>query len=343
VADHPSQWNENYHALIIGNANYRHWRPLRGVMNDVHALQEALEANQVETTLKLDLTRAQMEEALIDFVFSRGMDPRNKLIVYVAGHGYTEALIDGGRWGGIVGVESPDPRKDLAGYRRSSVPMKQLEDLLLKAKSRQALVLLDTCFSGALFEGAAPPVPPASDEERRHRERLPTRQFITSGSAGDQVPDFSQFNAAILGLLTGTIREPQWDGYLTGAEIGRYVASTLSGQRPQYGTIKDPRYADGDFVLRLDPRFSPAPMDRPVAVRFVSNISGVTVYLDGRELGKADARRPLDVHVLPGQYMLRAAKHFSTVPSIERVEHIANSWTGQTIALRFPVQVAPPP
>ena len=50
----------------------------------------------------------------------------------------------------------------------------------------------------------------------------PVRQFITSGSADQEVPDNSIFRRAFVDALAGSADFDK-DGYLTGSELGTYI------------------------------------------------------------------------------------------------------------------------
>jgi hypothetical protein len=117
----------------------------------------------------------------------------------------------------------------------------------------------------------------------------------------------------------------------------------LTGQTPQYGTVRDAKFSGGDFVLRLNPTFSPAPMDRPAPVRFVTNLDRVSIYLNGQAIGAASRKQPLLTQVMPGDYLLKAVKPFSTTEPIERVQVISNVWATQEVVLRFQLPLPPPP
>jgi hypothetical protein len=101
----------------------------------------------------------------------------------------------------------------------------------------------------------------------------PVRQFITAGSAGEEVPAKSVFTPSFIRALRGE-GDIDRDGYVTGTELGMYLHKQVlnydTGQSPQYGKIKDPDYDEGDFVFKLTqttpsnkqprkPQLSPSP------------------------------------------------------------------------------------
>ena len=81
------------------------------------------------------------------------------------------------------------------------------------------------------------------------------RQFITSGSADQEVPDISIFRRAFVDALEGSADFDK-DGYLTGSELGTYIqkrtAEDWKGDlTPQYGKLQDPNLNKGDFVFKI--------------------------------------------------------------------------------------------
>jgi hypothetical protein len=64
--------------------------------------------------------------------------------------------------------------------------------------AKHALFLFDSCFSGTVFKTRAlPPQPPYITQATA----LPVRQFITAGSAGEEVPARSEFTPAFVDAL----------------------------------------------------------------------------------------------------------------------------------------------
>lgn len=126
-------------------------------------------------------------------------------------------------------------------------------------EAKHALFLFDSCFSGTIFKAKAlPKIPPhISDVTSR-----PVRQFISAGSAGEEVPANSVFTPSFIRAVRGE-GDLDKDGYVTGTELGMYlhrkVLSYDTGQTPQYGKIKDPDLDEGDFVFALRSPSPPPP------------------------------------------------------------------------------------
>lgn len=258
------------HALVIGCSAYRGggWQRLDGVPGDVAAVATALAAQGFAVQRLDDPDGARLQQALRDLVVGPGASERNRVLVYFAGHGATIRLDDGRELGCVVPVDAPDPRADAAGFRRVALGMGQVELLARDAAARHVLFVFDACFSGSLFRLRAGPQPPPALQAKLLR---PVRQFITSGTAEQTVPDQSVFRRYFVRGIAGEA-DANHDGWITGTELGEYVITntandTRQAQVPQLGTIRDPELNAGDFVFRglAAPVAAPAPQPAPAA------------------------------------------------------------------------------
>jgi uncharacterized caspase-like protein len=118
-------------------------------------------------------------------------------------------------------------------------------------EAKHVIFIFDSCFSGTVFKSKAlPQVPPHISEITAR----PVRQFITAGSAGEEVPAKSIFLPSFVRALQGEA-DITGDGYVTGTELGMYLHDKVigyrTGQTPQYGKIRDPDLDEGEFVFNL--------------------------------------------------------------------------------------------
>ena len=240
------------HALIIGNNIYTNgWNNLPGVKTDVYKVKAALEKNGFHVILKQNLTKTQTDKAFSDFIKTYGAADNNRLLFYYAGHGFTVKSKYGGEVGYIVPSDAPNPNKDKAGFQSKAVEMSQIEIYAERIDSKHALFLFDACFAGSLFamRDAVPAV-------INYKTKEPVRQFITSGSANETVPDKSIFREQLVIALTSNNADANKDGYLTGTELGKFLQDNVvnysyENQHPQYGKIRNKYLDKGDFVFIL--------------------------------------------------------------------------------------------
>ena len=251
----PMRLYEESHALIIGISNYTNgWPSLPGVKKDVEEVKAILEEQGFNVVVTMDLDHIELDQVFDDFINQYGHGPENRLLFYFAGHGHTVKTTYGEELGYIVPSNAPNPHKALPEFQSTAMEMQQIEIYAKRIQSKHALFLFDACFAGSLFALSR-----AVPEIISYKTASPVRQFITSGSADETVPDESIFRAQFVRALQGEADSDQ-DGYVTGSELGEFLQASVvnysrNAQHPQYGKIRNPHLDKGDFVLKLrDPQ-----------------------------------------------------------------------------------------
>src|SRR5207253_44409 len=120
----------------------------------------------------------------------------------------------------------------------------------------------------SLFETTRGGIPPAIAS----RTSMPVRQFITAGTAEQEVPDRSIFREQLVEALRGEA-DLNGDGYVTGSELGAFLEDKVTNysnraQTPRWGKIRNPNLDKGDFVFVLPktqgpPKAAAAPASPP--------------------------------------------------------------------------------
>src|SRR5262245_43365954 len=246
------------HALVIGVKKYANgWRELPGAEKDAEAIGALLRRQGFEVTVVLSPTAAQLNDALSAFISDHGLQERNRLLVFFAGHGHTEALADGRELGYIVPADAPLPERNPQLFSRRAVSMNEIEAKALSIRSKHALFVFDSCFSGSIFETSRSErnVPP----EIESKTAAPVRMFITAGTKNQTVPDESIFRLYFVRAFEQRDGDLNKDGFITGEELGMYLAGRVASdsrdtQTPRYGKIKDARLNLGDIVFALPRR-----------------------------------------------------------------------------------------
>lgn len=247
-----SELYKGSHALLIGVSNYTfNWPALPEVKKDIQLLKEALEKHGFSISIVENPTRGELDKSVTDFISKYGQKYQNRLLIYFAGHGHTLTTNYGEELGYIIPSDTPAPDTDLSGFKRIAVPMSLIEIWAKQIESKHALFVFDACFSGTLF-GMTRSMPGAIS----YKTTNPVRQFITSGSANEVVPDQSIFIREFITAITTNYADANKDGYLTGSELGEYLQTNVTNysfnkQHPQYGKIRDPYLDKGDFVFVL--------------------------------------------------------------------------------------------
>jgi formylglycine-generating enzyme required for sulfatase activity len=263
----PTTLYQNSYALLIGVADYNNgWSQLPGVKEEISTVKNALEANGFQVDVVMNPDKYALDKSFTDFITRCGQAIDNRLLFYFAGHGYTVKTNYGEELGYIVPVDAPNPNYDLAKFQSQSMEMAQIEIYARRLQAKHAMFVFDACFSGSLFTStrAVPAI-------INYKTTLPVRQFITSGSADEMVPDKSVFGEQFIRAINGEA-DMDKDSYVTGSELADFLQSTVvnysrNSQHPQYGKIRSPNLDKGDFVFPLNQEestmTSPAPVSKP--------------------------------------------------------------------------------
>ncbi|MGE0822545.1 MAG: SUMF1/EgtB/PvdO family nonheme iron enzyme [Candidatus Binatia bacterium] len=270
------QYKES-HALIVGISDYNNgWFRLPGVKTDIREVRHILEKRGFHVVVAEDLEQAEFEQTYRDFILRYGLDPENRLLFYFAGHGYTirppQARDDPAAWLGVlVARDAPLPGPEpLAEFRSHVLSIERFASMAREMSANHAMFIFDSCFSGARGFAISLPSPDELTKGITRQTGAPVRQFISSGTADQLVPDTSEFRRQFVAALNG---EADWnnDGYVTGSELGFFLhekVSQYSQQTPQYGKIYDSLLDKGDFVFPLStPAFSCTPMPSPIELK----------------------------------------------------------------------------
>ncbi|MBT5259129.1 MAG: SUMF1/EgtB/PvdO family nonheme iron enzyme [Nitrospina sp.] len=245
-----SLYNES-HALVIGVSKYSNgWPVLPGVKKDTDQVVRALHKNGFNTIIATNPSYKEIRTTIEGFINKYGQDINNRLLFYFAGHGHTLKLSFGEEMGYFVPVDAPHPDKDKAGFLSKGLNMELMQVYAKQIQSKHALFIFDSCFSGSFFS-----ISRSVPDNISYKTSQPVRQFITSGSADEQVPDVSIFREQFVSALSGE-GDIDSDGFMTGTELGEFLQKKVinyskGSQHPQYGKMRNPRLDKGDFVFAL--------------------------------------------------------------------------------------------
>jgi hypothetical protein len=240
----------SYHALVIGNNNYKHLRALHTAVNDAREVGRILEKEYgVKVTLLLNATRYDMLSALNKL--REQLTEKDNLLIYYAGHGELDKVNQRGHWLPI------DAEPNSSANWISNVA---ITDILNAMSVRQVLVVADSCYSGTMTRSALGDLDPGMSEEKRIElmqlmAQKRSRMVMTSGgiepvidSAGGPHSVFAQTFIELLRKNTGV---------LSGQEMFRLlqlrvaaVAQTMdTSQVPEYAPIKFAGHEAGDYFF----------------------------------------------------------------------------------------------
>lgn len=237
------------HALLIGVSDYTAgWPDLESIPGELDKVQAVLEQQGFHVVRVMNPDSEELARQFRQFINKYGYLPDNRLLFFFSGHGYTRLE---GKKGYLVPTDAPDPRIDEIAFAQKSLAMGQILAWAKDIEAKHALFLFDSCFSGTIFKTRALPKIPKHISAKTSR---PVRQFITAGSAGEEVPAESVFTPMFIRALEGE-GDINSDGYVTGEELGMFLHDKVvdySHQTPQYGKLRDPNLDMGDFVFPLN-------------------------------------------------------------------------------------------
>lgn len=239
-----------YHALIIGNRAYAHWPSLRTPEADARKTAEVLSQKYgFKTRLLLDARRVDILQALNEL--RDRLTEKDNLLIYYAGHGYLDEKINRAYW---VPVD---------GHLDSNVewiPTVAITDLVAAMSARHVLLVVDSCYAGALTRSALARLEAGmSEEARRHwLEVVAAKRSRTVLSSGDVKPvldagggQHSVFARAWLDVLARNEEILEGQGlYREIAARVSYAADALRFEQvPQYAPLRYAGHESGDFLF----------------------------------------------------------------------------------------------
>lgn len=215
-ADRPDDLGQDY-ALLIGTDHYANgWRTLHNAVGDVQAVHRELVRDygfqdDGQHIVEIDDASKHAAERAMETLLGKKFGKRDRLLVYVAGHGLRTPLE-----GYVVFADSklPKPGDDEDNATDSMMAFSYLSSALDRIQVNHELLVLDVCYGGMFDartqfhsligvsdEGSAP-----RDELIRRALEAPSRIYITSGDENHQVSDgepgqHSPFSRRFLSIL----------------------------------------------------------------------------------------------------------------------------------------------
>ena len=263
------------YALLIGNSNYdsSEWPDLRLIPQELTKLKTVLEQYGFEIyqdRVHLNVDEDQMEQLVEDFVETQGArQTDSRLLVYYSGHGHTD-----GRQGFLVTRDAPDPEQDPIGFRSKAVWISDFQQWARKAEAKHVLFCFDSCFAGTVFRSRSRTTP----EEISLLTGKPVREFLTAGSADQEVPARGFFTEYFQLGIQGA-GDLDRNGYVTGTELFSYLRARVAEatarttrNEVQFGKLPDPEFEQGDYVFVVpnvqleDPVPTPVVLSKPMPV-----------------------------------------------------------------------------
>lgn len=266
-------------ALLIANETYQGDKrfQLTFPIRDVEKVAAALERHH---GFKVEIARNQksndLESTIKAFFQRHGKDPAARLFLWYAGHGTQIETAARHRQSFLLPVDihlSDDPAE--AGRQRDQIEIKGLKIQRIAeyiddfVKSRQVMVVIDSCFAGAIFEEQKRSVPQNFVPVPVERWSRPVRYVIAAGNARQEVFDDGKFADHFVLAISG--ESPSlariYREFVTGQELGNHLIDVIGyrrpgGQRPRHRHLGLMTEQEGEFIFELPKAALPPPVER---------------------------------------------------------------------------------
>jgi hypothetical protein len=228
----------HYHALVIGNGDYRHFKDLATAINDAEAVASLLEqAYGFEVTCLTNASRKQIIDSLSRFRHT--LTKGDNLLIYFAGHGWLDKAAGRGYW---LPVDSD--RDSPANW----ISTGDISDMLKAMAAKHVMVVADSCYSGTLTRSIKVSIPNSEYYRRMANKR--TRVALSSGGLEPVLDDggcgHSVFAKAFLEVLEKNA------GVLEGTRLFNELRRPVilnAPQTPEYADILYAGHEGGDFFF----------------------------------------------------------------------------------------------
>ncbi len=236
----PDVWNPkgiewgNYYALIIGNEINQKLPRLTSAAEDARNVDKLLrERYGFKTILLENATRKQIMKAMNDV--EKLITENDNVLVYYAGHG----TFKGGE--GYWQPTDAEPDDDAAWIKISAVT-----DRLAVLKARHIMVVVDSCYSGAMSRSAIARfdqtmAPDIREKWARQMLRVKSRTVLTSGGLQPVLDKGEGKNSIFAASFIEVLKDNK--GVLEGYRLFNKLLPDVVQTSKKLGLQQDPTYA----------------------------------------------------------------------------------------------------
>ena len=239
-----------YHALVVGNQDYRQLPKLDTAIEDSRAVGDLLAGKYgFKVTRLTNATRYEFLSALNKL--RAELTEHDNLVIYYAGHGEIDRANQRGHWLPI----DAEPDSDANWISNVSIT-----DILNAMSVKHVLVIADSCYSGTLTRSSIGQLDVGVSPEARTKwlkaiVQSRTRTVLTSGGVQPVLDGgggtHSVFAKSLLEVLTEN------NETLEAQRLYREVAARVldrasrfqMDQRPEYAPMKFAGHESGDFLF----------------------------------------------------------------------------------------------
>ncbi|MDX2285872.1 MAG: caspase family protein [Bacteroidia bacterium] len=205
-------------------------RDLAQILQDCYQFQPA----HIRLLSDADASRRGIIRAIDQLI--RDVQPGDNAVLLFSGHGWLDSARSQGFW-----IPADAELGDKATYIRNQEVFDELKDI----QAHHLLLIVDSCFSGAMFKDLSSPYTAADELDKRPSRRVLTSGLDTRVSDGQAGDGNSPFAAALL----HTLREGAPGGLTLTQLLPELRRRTGPGQTPQFRPLDLPGDGLGEFVF----------------------------------------------------------------------------------------------
>ncbi|HAU13619.1 MAG: hypothetical protein CMK83_15650 [Pseudomonadales bacterium] len=231
----------NYHALVIGNNDYRSYPKLKTAVNDATETASVLQEKfGFKTTVLKNATRYEILAALNEL--REQLTDQDNLLIYYAGHGELDDKTDKGFW---LPVDAEQ------GNSRNWISNAAISDILNTLKAKHVMVVADSCYAGTLSVAAMPRVDESMPDDLQKEwilamSQARARTVLTSGGVAPVLDGGGDGHSVFSRAFLDTLRKS--DGIIEGHSVYREVLSRVQTKARSLNVQQVPEYAPARYA-----------------------------------------------------------------------------------------------
>jgi hypothetical protein len=233
-----------YHAIIIGNNNYKFLRKLETAVKDAQAVDRILKAHYgFRTKLIINANRNDILDALN--YYRKILKIEDHFLIYYAGHGEYDKTANKAYWLPVDAKRDSDTNWIIVDTVTSNIK---------RMPSNHVLVVSDSCYSGTFTRRAVTDLE-TTEKRNRYLQKMQSKKSRTLLASGGNEPvsdiggqGHSVFAKAFLFGLKSMEKKEFTAEELYFSHLKEMVAGN-SEQTPEYNIIRNSGHEGGDFVF----------------------------------------------------------------------------------------------
>lgn len=234
-----------YHALIIGNDNYKYLPKLITATQDARDIAEVLEKHySFKTRILIDAKRNELLSAIN--YYRNTLIESDKFLIYYAGHGEYDQTVNKAYWLPIDAKSHDDTNWIIVDTITSNIK---------RISSQHILVVVDSCYSGTFTRGTLTDLGLGRERSRYLEKMLQKNSRTLLASGGNEpVSDIGGNRHSVFAeaFLQG-LMEMEEGMFSTEELFYKFIKERVAGkaeQIPEYSIIRNSGHNGGDFVFK---------------------------------------------------------------------------------------------